>query len=76
MEKPKKNIMCGFIHYELVEFEKRCAIPASMCGVGGELAWMASMACQRGWVGLCEWSASVYSVGGVGSVLTWAACYC
>ena len=44
MEEPKKNIMCGFIHYELVEFEKWCAIPASMCGVGGELAWVGRLA--------------------------------
>ena len=44
MEEPKKNIMCGFTHYELVEFEKWCAIPASMCGVGGELAWVGRLA--------------------------------
>ena len=40
-----------------------------MGGVGDVLAWVAWVACFRGWC------ASVCSVGGVGDVLTWVGCY-
>ena len=44
-----------------IEFEKWLAIPAS---VGGVLGWVAWMACFRGW---CA------SAGGMGGVLAWVA---
>ena len=67
----------------LHEFEKWCAICASVGGVGGVLAWVVWAECLRGWrasvgsvggvVACLRWWRA--SVGGVGSVLTWAACY-
>ena len=37
--------------------------------MGGVLAWVA---CLHGW---CGWRTSVCSMGGVGGVITWFACY-
>ena len=48
-----------------MEFEKWHAIPASMGGVGGVLAWVAWMACLHGWRA---------SVDGMDGVLMCVAC--